>query len=68
MFLLEKTVEKTRMTAPAPLGPGFNPIQASRAAIMEIYCSSFRDTTDECLFVLRGEDGTVVAEQRVGGY
>jgi hypothetical protein len=56
------------MTAAAPAGPGFNQIQASLATKMEIYCTSFSDPHDECLFVLRDKNDRVLAEQRINGY
>jgi len=56
------------MVAKAPFGPGFSPHVIAKARVMEIYATSFDDPHDETVFVLRSEDGGVVAEARVSGY
>jgi hypothetical protein len=68
MFLLDRTQDKERMVKNAPEGPGFSSTQSRAAKVMEIYCTSFSDPGEECVFVLRGQDGRVLAEQRVSGY
>lgn len=56
------------MSAVAPFGPGFSPEQVRQAGVMEIYGTHFEDPNEECVFVLRDNEGVVIGEERMVGY
>lgn len=68
MMLVVKTEDAEAMTANAPFGPGFSPVEARKAEVMEVYCTIFTDLGEECIFLLRDSAGRVVGEKRMQGY
>lgn len=68
MFVIEKTRDRSRMTAPPPLGPGFDEQTAGAACIMEVHGTSINDSHERCIFVLRDAQGRIVGEKTLEGY
>jgi hypothetical protein len=63
------TMDKTRMTEPPPLGPGFSIDEAEIADSMSITFSAFNDPGDDyTIFNLHAKDGSVVATRKINGY
>jgi len=63
------TMDKTRMTTPPPLGPGFSIDEAEKADSMSITFSAFNDPGDDySIFNLYTKDGELVASKKINGY